>query len=222
MTRIEAFARASCLAGRSRCFSTSQQSRSGDPAVYRIAANREFGGADRSGNSSGISRKIGKGPRKPFPVSSTTSPFFGRETSQAGFTLVEVLVVLSIIGLVVGLIGPRVVGYLSDAKIATARIQATTLSNAVELFYIDNGRYPLNAEGLQALIAPPTNLQSWNGPYLKAAAVPRDPWGKPYHYVVQNDGRSFLIGFDGSDRRGSNEEAEVQKRNLGTRGALPR
>lgn len=139
---------------------------------------------------------------------------------QAGFTLVEVLVVLSIIGLVVGLIGPRVVGYLNDAKLATARIQATTLSNAIELFFIDNGRYPLEAEGLQALVTPPANLQTWNGPYLKAAAVPRDPWGKPYHYAVQNDGRNFLISFIG-DRRGKGEDGEMSKRYSATRGNPP-
>jgi general secretion pathway protein G len=139
---------------------------------------------------------------------------------QAGFTLVEVLVVLSIIGLVVGLIGPRVVGYLNDAKLATARIQATTLSNAIELFFIDNGRYPLESEGLQALVAPPANLQTWNGPYLKAAAVPRDPWGKPYHYAVQSDGRRFLISFVG-DQRGKGEDGEINKRYSATRGNPP-
>ncbi len=157
----------------------------------------------------------------PSPVHAGSPARLAREANrQAGFTLVEVLVVLSIIGLVVGLIGPRVVGYLNDAKLATARIQATTLSNAIELFFIDNGRYPLESEGLQALVAPPANLQTWNGPYLKAAAVPRDPWGKPYHYAVQSDGRRFLISFVG-DQRGKGEDGEINKRYSATRGNPP-
>ncbi|WP_244448631.1 type II secretion system major pseudopilin GspG [Bosea sp. LC85] len=142
--------------------------------------------------------------------------------SQAGFTLVEVLVVLSIIGLVVGLIGPRVVGYLTDAKISTARIQATTLSNAVELFFIDNGRYPLEQEGLQALVAAPSNLRTWNGPYLKGSAVPRDPWGRPYGYAVQNDGRGFVITIAGNDRQGGAEDSLAQRQLSSTRGNVTR
>ena len=141
--------------------------------------------------------------------------------SQAGFTLVEVLVVLSIIGLVVGLIGPRVIGYLTDAKLATARIQATTLSSAVELFFIDNGRYPREQEGLQALVSPPPNLKTWNGPYLKGTAVPRDPWGRPYGYALQDGGRSFVITFAGNDRRGG-EDDDTQKRFSSTSRALTR
>jgi len=142
--------------------------------------------------------------------------------AQAGFTLVEVLVVLSIIGLVVGLIGPRVIGYLTDAKLATARIQATTLSSAVELFFIDNGRYPREQEGLQALVSPPPNLKTWNGPYLKGTAVPRDPWGRPYGYALQDGGRSFVITFAGNDPRGGAEDADTQKRFSSTSRALTR
>ena len=119
---------------------------------------------------------------------------------QAGFTLVEVIVVLSIMGLIMSLVGPRVLGYLTDAKAKTARIQVETLSSAVELFFIDNGRYPLDSEGLQALVSPPAALSSWNGPYLKGAAVPKDPWGRPYLYASPDRGRSFLITVTGADR----------------------
>jgi general secretion pathway protein G len=153
-------------------------------------------------------------------VAATRHQHKGR--SQAGFTLVEVLVVLSIIGLVVGLIGPRVVGYLTDAKVSTARIQATTLSNAVELFFIDNGRYPLEQEGLQALVAAPSNLRTWNGPYLKGSTVPRDPWGRPYGYAVQNDGRGFAITIAGNDRPGGGEDSLAQRQLSATRGNVTR
>lgn len=124
---------------------------------------------------------------------------------QGGFTLVEVLVVLGIIGLIMSLVGPRVLGYLTDSKLKTARIQAETLSSAVELFFIDNGRYPLDVEGLQALVARPATLPNWNGPYLKGNAVPPDPWGKPYRYTSPDRGRSYVITFTGPEGRDAGE-----------------
>jgi general secretion pathway protein G len=118
--------------------------------------------------------------------------------SEAGFTLVEVLVVLAIMGLIMSLIGPRVLNYLSDAKVKTARIQVETLASAVELFFIDNGRYPLESEGLEALVTRPGNLRAWNGPYIKGAAIPLDPWSKPYHYASDR-GMNFTVTFVGPD-----------------------
>jgi len=126
--------------------------------------------------------------------------------SEAGFTLVEVIVVLSIIGLIMSMVGPRVLGYLTDSKAKTAKIQVETLASAVELFFIDNGRYPLESEGLQALVARPSSLRTWNGPYIKGSAVPLDPWGKPYRYASPDRGRSFTIMFAGPD------EAEEPRR----------
>ncbi len=114
-----------------------------------------------------------------------------------GFTLVEVIVVLSIIGLIMSMVGPRVLGYLTDSKAKTAKIQVETLASSVELFFIDNGRYPLESEGLQALVSRPTTLRTWNGPYIKGAAVPLDPWGKPYRYASPDRGRTFVITFSG-------------------------
>lgn len=118
---------------------------------------------------------------------------------EAGFTLIEVIVVLSIIGLIMSMAGPRVLGYLTDSKVKSAKIQVEALATAVELFYIDNGRYPLEAEGLQALVKPPTTLRTWNGPYLKGASVPQDPWGKPYRYASPDRGRTFLISVSNPD-----------------------
>ncbi len=122
---------------------------------------------------------------------------------QAGFTLVEVIVVLSIMGLIMSLVGPRVLGYLTDSKEKMARIQVETLSSAVELFFIDNGRYPLEPEGLEALLASPPTLRTWNGPYLKGANVPVDPWGKPYRYATKDRGRSYVITSEGAPGRES-------------------
>ncbi|WP_298363022.1 type II secretion system major pseudopilin GspG [uncultured Bradyrhizobium sp.] len=102
--------------------------------------------------------------------------------SEAGFTLVEMLVVITIIGLIMGLVGPRVLSYLSDSKVKTARIQIQGFSSALDLFYLDNGRYPNSSEGLGALAKRPDGAAAWNGPYLSGGAVPNDPWGRPYVY----------------------------------------
>ena len=105
-----------------------------------------------------------------------------RRSGEDGFTLVEMLVVITIIGLIMGLVGPRVLNYLSESKVKAARIQIESLSSALDLFYLDNGRFPSSGEGLSVLIQRPANLAAWNGPYLKASSVPLDPWGRPFHY----------------------------------------
>jgi len=84
--------------------------------------------------------------------------------AQAGFTLVEVLVVISIIGLIMGLVGPRVLNYLSDAKVKAAKIQIESFSSALDLYFLDTGRYPSSSEGLNALMQRPSSASSWNGP----------------------------------------------------------
>src|SRR6201986_3742424 len=91
-----------------------------------------------------------------------------RHAGQAGFTLVEMLVVITIIGLVMGLVGPRVLSYLSDSKVKTARIQIQGFSSALDLYYLDSGHYPSASEGLAALVQKPDGAVTWNGPYLKA------------------------------------------------------
>lgn len=102
--------------------------------------------------------------------------------SSAGFTLVEMLVVLTIIGLIMGLVGPRVLSYLGESRVKTAKLQIESFSSSLDLFYLDTGRYPSGSEGLEALVTRPSGVEVWNGPYVKGGRVPLDPWGHPYQY----------------------------------------
>ena len=104
-----------------------------------------------------------------------------RRKSQAGFTLVEILVVITIIGLIMALVGPRVLIYLGESKTKAARIQIESFSSALDLYFLDLGRYPNTNEGLTAL-ARGNNAPGWNGPYLRGGVVPNDPWGHSYVY----------------------------------------
>jgi general secretion pathway protein G len=122
-----------------------------------------------------------------------------RKSAQSGFTLVEMLVVITIIGLIMALVGPRVLNYLTDSKVKAAKIQIESLSNSLELFYLDTGRYPTSSEGLQALVAQNFSIQGWNGPYLRSNAVPNDPWGHGYVYRTPGQNRPYDILSLGSD-----------------------
>jgi general secretion pathway protein G len=118
---------------------------------------------------------------------------------ERGFTLVEILVVITIIGLIMALVGPRVLNYLSEAKVKAAKIQIESFSSTLDLFYLDTGRYPSTSEGLAALVQRPGGVRGWNGPYLKGAAVPNDPWGHPYLYRVPGEHGPYDIVSYGAD-----------------------
>src|SRR5580692_1082578 len=97
--------------------------------------------------------------------------------TERGFTLVEMLVVITLIGLVMGLVGPRVLNFLAESKIKTAKIQIESFESALDLYFLDIGRYPTTSEGLEALAQRTGSDVVWNGPYLKGNVVPTDPWG---------------------------------------------
>jgi len=118
---------------------------------------------------------------------------------QAGFTLVEMLVVITIIGLIMGLVGPRVLTYLGESKVKAAKLQIESFGSSLDLFYLDTGRYPTGSEGLTALAQRPDNTGIWNGPYLKTGAVPADPWGHAYVYRVPAERGPYAIVSLGSD-----------------------
>ena len=121
-------------------------------------------------------------------------------SSQSGFTLVELLVVLAILGLLVAVATPQVLKYLGKAKNDTARIEMKAMATSLDLFLLDVGRYPTQQEGLPALVANPGGLQSWHGPYLKATVVPNDPWGRPYQYRFPGqNGEDYALWTLGAD-----------------------
>ena len=130
---------------------------------------------------------------------------------RRGFTLVELLVVLAILVLLAGLVGPQVLNQLGGAKSSTARVQIEDLVQAVELFKLDVGRFPTNDEGLRVLVVDPGNLPGWNGPYLRRRELPKDPWGNDYHYRIpgeHGDIDIFSLGADGQPG-GTGENAVV-------------
>ncbi len=103
-----------------------------------------------------------------------------RKRLQRGFTLLELMIVLVIIGLLAGIIGPNLFKNLEKSEKTTARAQIDAFTKAIDQYRLDTGNYPDKTAGLQALSVAPAGVQNWNGPYLKK--IPLDPWGSPYHY----------------------------------------
>lgn len=128
-----------------------------------------------------------------------------------GFTLLELLVVLVIVGLLVGIVAPNFFKNVGKSEITTANAQIDSFGKALDQYRLDNGRYPTTADGLTALVREPAGASGWNGPYLKKD-VPKDPWGEPYHY--QSPGRrnpDYDLFSYGPDRApgGDKENADI-------------
>jgi general secretion pathway protein G len=131
--------------------------------------------------------------------------------NEAGFTLLELLIVIAILGLL-GVVGSlQVYGYLGRARTDTARLQIDQLSTALDLFRIDVGRLPTTEEGLNALLDTPAGLTTWRGPYLKKTSAIVDPWGRPFVYRQPGQGAEFDLASFGADGKpgGTGEDLDV-------------
>ena len=102
-------------------------------------------------------------------------------------------------GLIMAIVGPRVLNSLGESKVKAAKIQIESLSSALDLYYLDMSRYPASSDGLAALVQRPGNAQEWNGPYLKGGVVPNDPWGHPYVYRSPVERAPYEIVSYGAD-----------------------
>jgi|JI10StandDraft_1071094.scaffolds.fasta_scaffold244027_2 general secretion pathway protein G len=102
--------------------------------------------------------------------------------STRGFSLIELMIVLVILGLIAGIVGPQAMKYLGRGKSQSAKVQIENISAALDMYRLEVGNYPTSSEGLKALVAAPSGARGWNGPYLKKGDVPLDPWNNEYQY----------------------------------------
>ncbi|GGC02041.1 type II secretion system protein G [Marinobacterium zhoushanense] len=128
-----------------------------------------------------------------------------------GFTLLELLVVLVILGLLASLVGPQVLRHVGTSKTKTAALQIQELGAALDLYRLEVGRYPSTQEGLEALIRQPSGATNWNGPYLSKNVIRQDPWGNDYNYRAPGEHGEYDLYSLGADGRegGEGENSDV-------------
>ena len=125
-----------------------------------------------------------------------------KNRKETGFTLLELLVVLGIIAMLAGIVGPQVMKHMGESKIKAAKVQIEDLSATLDMYKLDLGNYPTSEEGLKALIESPDSAKRWNGPYLRKSKVPLDPWQNEYKYVFPGEHGKFdlySLGADGKE-----------------------
>jgi general secretion pathway protein G len=145
------------------------------------------------------------------PTAAVRRPFARtRRRRDAGYTLLELLVVMGILTLLTAVATPQIMGYFGKAKTQSAQVQIQNINTALELYYMENGAYPSADVGLKALVEPPSDTPNWHGPYLKKAKSLLDPWGRPYQYVypaANGDYEVYSLGASGTARSAANAPA---------------
>lgn len=128
---------------------------------------------------------------------------------SAGFTLVELLVVLVVLGLLAGLAGPRLISIIGDSRSDAANLQMSQFKQILDLYRLDVANYPTTQQGLQALVEKPNDAERWNGPYTDS--IPKDPWGNDYIYQFPGDQGDYDLSSLGADNRpgGDGENADI-------------
>lgn len=131
--------------------------------------------------------------------------------NERGYSLLELLVALAILSLIIAIAAPRLIGYFEASKAKTAKIQIANLSTAMDLYYLSNGGYPTEQQGLKALVEKPEGATAWDGPYLNKADGIIDPWGRPYVYKQPGEHGKFDIASLGADGKegGTGEDADL-------------
>jgi len=134
-----------------------------------------------------------------------------RRRCEAGYSLLELLIVLAILGLIIGLTAPRVIGYFETSKSKIAKIDIANLQGALDLYLLSVHSYPTQEQGLKALIEQPAGVDSWDGPFLTRKDGIIDPWGRPYAYKIPGAHGKFDISSLGADGKegGSNEDQDL-------------
>lgn len=124
---------------------------------------------------------------------------------QTGFTLLELLVVLGIIAMLAGLVGPQVMKHMGESKVKAAKVQIEDLAQTLDMYKLDVGSYPTSEQGLDALIESPDGAQRWNGPYLRKSKIPLDPWKQEYKYTSPGEHGKFDVSSLGADGKEGGE-----------------
>jgi general secretion pathway protein G len=132
-----------------------------------------------------------------------------RRQSDAGYTLMELLVVLAILGMLTAIATPLALHYLETAKVKTAKTEIANIAACLDLFKYDVGRYPTTQEGLDALLKEPPNIENWSGPYLKKINGFNDPWGKLYVYHSPGEHGAFDLYSYGAKGQATGAKPEI-------------
>ncbi|MGE0385520.1 MAG: type II secretion system major pseudopilin GspG [Gammaproteobacteria bacterium] len=133
------------------------------------------------------------------------------QTRHGGFTLIEILVVVLILGLLASVVAPNLLGKVGGARAKAAKVQVEDLGAALDLYYLEVGAYPTTEQGLNALVERPAGSDRWNGPYLKKTQVPRDPWDRDYHYRSPGEHGPYDLYSYGADNAegGTDDGADI-------------
>lgn len=126
-----------------------------------------------------------------------------------GFTLLELLIVMIIIGLLAALIGPKMIGRVGESRQTVAKQQIEGFSSAMEMYKLDTTKYPTQEQGLEALVTEPQGIANWKGPYLKKKFIPKDPWGNNYVYTYPGEHGDYdIVSYGADGNSGGDGEAK--------------